>query len=58
MKRICAKPLEYAGRQLGVGDEFECEEGDVAFLTDVGFIRREERNTYQTRDMVKRRKAA
>ena len=57
MRTMCIKELEYAGRQIRVGETFDCDPNDVAFLTDVGFIEVERKQSYLTRDM-KRRKAA
>ena len=57
MRTMCIKELEYAGRQIRIGETFDCDPNDVAFLTDVGFIEVERKQSYLTRDM-KRRKAA
>lgn len=51
---ISVAPHEYAGRQLGVGDRFDAEDGDVDLLTKLGRaeVAKAQTAEYETRDMA------
>jgi hypothetical protein len=56
VRMVTTSPHVYAGQQLAVGDEFDCEKPHVVVMTTLGRARLKEAaptaNTYRTRDMA------
>lgn len=65
-RRISAIEHEYAGARLKQGDAFECEENDLRFMLasgrivpekgEAGYVEERLEQTYDTRDMVAKRR--
>jgi hypothetical protein len=52
-ERTCKVALQYAGRDVGVGERFNVEAKDVELLLTIGWIEPEEgEEVYVTRDMA------